>query len=378
MTRRGKGEGTVTQRKDGRWEAKLTLPTNGGKRQRRTFYGKTRTEVVRKLRDGQTKQDANLPLPNDRETVGLFLDTWLRDSAPSRLRPRTLASYQMIVERHLKPEIGKIVLSRLTPDAVERYMNVKSGAGLSARTVQYHHAVLRRALGQAERWGKVARNVAKLVSPPTVDRPEARPLTADEARSLLGGIAENRLAPLYALAIGLGLRQGELLGLQWSDIDLEVGTLTVRHTLQRYGREYHLDAPKTEKSRRTLALPKSLVHLLRAHRGEQLEEMMKAGQTWQGATWNLVFCTEAGKPLSGNNLTHQFQALLVSLGLPRQRFHDLRHATATYMLSQGVDLRVVMEVLGHSQIATTANTYAHVRIEATRAAAEQVDALLTG
>ena len=118
-----------------------------------------------------------------------------------------------------------------------------------------------------------------------------------------------------------------------------------------------------------------LVQLLRAHRAKQLEERLKAGPAWQGDEWNLVFCAESGRPFSGFHLTHKFQALLVSLGLPRQRFHDLRHAAATFMLAQGVDLRVVMEVLGHSQIAVTANTYAHVRIEATRLAAERVEAL---
>ena len=136
------------------------------------------------------------------------------------------------------------------------------------------------------------------------------------------------------------------------------------------------DHPKTDKSRRTLGLPTSLVELLRAHRNRQLQERLQAGPVWEGDKWNLIFCTETGKPISGNHLTRKFQALLTSLGLPFQRFHDLRHAAATYMLAQGVDLRVLMEVLGHSQIHTTANTYAHVRIEATREAAQRVGELL--
>ena len=156
----------------------------------------------------------------------------------------------MIVEKHLKPELAKIVLGRLTPQDVQTYMNGKRAGGLSARTVAYHHAVLRRALGQAERWGKVARNVAKLVSPPKVERAEVRPLTAEQARAVLGAIAEDRHAALYALALGSGLRQGELLGLTWEDIDFGAETLTVRHTLQRYDRVYHLDPPKTDKSGR--------------------------------------------------------------------------------------------------------------------------------
>jgi Phage integrase, N-terminal SAM-like domain len=130
----------------------------------------------------------------------------LRDSAAPNLRPRTLASYQMIVKKHLKPEIGSVQLAKLTPETIQRYMNGKRASGLSARTIQYHHAVLRRALGQAERWGKVQRNVARLVSPPKVERQEVRPLTPDQARILLDAISEDRMACLYALAIGLGLR----------------------------------------------------------------------------------------------------------------------------------------------------------------------------
>ncbi len=310
--------------------------------------------------------------------MGTYLAQWLEETAAPGLRPRTFASYKMIVKKHLTPEVGRIRLARLQPADVRAYMNGKLSGGLSARTVQYHHAVLRRALGQAERDGDVDRNVARLVSPPKVERAEVRPLTLEQARTLLGAIAKDRLAPLYACAIRLGLRQEELLGLSWEDVDLDAASLTIRHTLQRYGGEYHLDAPKTDKSRRTIGLPASLVQLLRAHRQQQLQERLRAGAVWQGEQWNLVFCTEVGRPLSGNHLTRQFQAILAAQDpqLPRQRFHDLRHAAATYMLAQGVDLRVVMEVLGHSQIHVTANTYAHVRIDATRTAAERVSELM--
>lgn len=374
--RRGKGEGSIHLRGDGRWAATVTLEPKGGKRQRRTFYGKTAGEVAKKLREAQKKLDDNLPLPSEQETVNSYLHTWLQEFAKPDLRPRTFTSYQLIVDKHLTPELGKLKLARLSPEHIQRYMNGKRASGLSPRTVQYHHAVLRAALADAERLGKVARNVARLVAPPRLSQLEVRPLTPPEARTLLNGISGTRFAPLYALAIGIGLRQGELLGLRWDDLDLDARTVTVRHTLQRYDRQYHLDEPKTLRSRRTLAIPVALVQMLRTHRIRQLQERVHAGPAWKGDDWHLVFCTESGGPLSGNNLTHQFQALLVALDLPRQKFHDLRHAAATFMLAQGVDLRVVMEVLGHSQIHVTANTYAHVKIEATRVAVEAVDALL--
>ncbi len=378
MARRGKGEGSIFQRGDGRWSAMLTITSEDGRKRRRSFYGKTRAEVAKKLRDAQSKLDSNLPLPSDRETLGAFLTSWLESSGGTSLRPRTRSAYKQMIDQHLLPALGKTVLSRLTPGQVQAYINAKLASGLSPRTVQYQHAVLRRALNQAVRWGKATRNVAQLVSPPKVERHEIRPLTPEQARAFLGAIAEDRHATLYAIALGLGLRQGELLGLTWDDINFERETLTVRHTLQRYGRQYHLDPPKTTRSRRTIGLPTTLLQLLRAQRAQQVQERLRAEPAWKGDSWNLVFATETGEPRSGFSLNHKLQQVLADNGLPRQRFHDLRHAAATFMIAQGTDLRIVMEVLGHSQIATTANTYAHVRVEATRLAVESVDALLSG
>ncbi|MCZ6546367.1 MAG: site-specific integrase, partial [Chloroflexi bacterium] len=141
---------------------------------------------------------------------------------------------------------------------------------------------------------------------------------------------------LYAITLGLGLRQGEALALNWSDVDLEKGVLTVRHTLQRYDRAYHRDEPKTKRSRRTIAVPAPLVDVLRSQRIRQLEMRMRAGPAWSGNPWDLVFTTELGEPVSGSVVTHHFQRLLASAGLPRQRFHDLRHAAASFMLARGV------------------------------------------
>jgi integrase len=376
MSRRGKNEGSIYKRRDGRWTATITTGREAGRRRRHSFYGKTRAEVAAKLATALRNQQSRLRFPDERLTVTAFLTYWLKESAAQTLRPRTLVSYRLIVEKHLTPILGMHRLVKLAPEHIQTYINCKLMAGLSPRTCQYHHAVLRRALSQAERWGKVERNVARLVSPPRVNRPEVRPLTPEQARKLLTSISEDRYAPLYVAAIALGLRQGELLGLSWDDVDLEGESLSVRRTLQHYDGAYHLDAPKTAKSTRTLGLTPYLVQLLRAHRQQQLEERRLLGPIWKGEEWNLVFCTEDGNPLSGITLTRRFQRLLKRLDLPRQRFHDLRHAAASFMLAQGVDLRTVMEVLGHSQIHTTANTYAHVRLEATRAAVERVDALL--
>lgn len=333
--RRGNREGSIYQRADGRWEARVSLPSG----RRRAFYGKTRQAVVRRLQEAQKALLEGRPLTGERLTLTAFLARWLEDTAKPSLRPRTFDSYAMIVRQHLAPALGAVRLARLTPDMVQRYMNEKRESGLSATTVKYHHAILRRALTVAERRSLVPRNVAKLVTPLKVEQQEIHPPTVEQARWFMAVLEGERLRALYLVALSLGLRQGEILGLRWGDVNLEEGTLTVRHSLQRYGAAYHLDEPKTRKSRRTLPLPGFLVAELRAHMVRQLQERLLAGSAWTGDAWGLVFTTEFGDPFGGTAVTRRFQRLLEKAELPRWRFHDLRHAAATFMLAKGVGLR---------------------------------------
>lgn len=245
---------------------------------------------------------------------------------------------------------------------------------LSPRTVQYIYAVLRRALGQALKWNLVARNVATLVDPPRVRRPEVQPLSPEEARQLLTKVEGDRLAALYSVALALGLRQGEALGLRWRDVDLEAGTLAIRNALQRVDGKLQFVDPKTSKSRRTVALPEVAVAALRTHRVRQYQERLVAGTRWHDT--GLVFTTSIGSGLDGRNVTRQFQKLLKDLGLPRQRFHDLRHTCASLLLAQGVHPRVVMDILGHSQIKLTMDTYSHVIPQLQRDAAGRINEIL--
>ena len=290
----------------------------------------------------------------------------------------TYRSYEQIVNNHLIPAFGRVPLSQLKPDAINTYMLRKLKEGLSPRSVQYQHAVLRSALQQATRWGIVSRNVARLVTPPRVERPEVRPLTLEEMRHFLSSIEGTRSEALYSLAAGLGLRQSELLGLAWPDVDLEHGTLTIRRSLQRYDGEYHLDEVKSQRSRRTLALPSPLVEALRRQRTVQVAERLKAGPQWQGDEWELVFATEAGAPLSSKAVTRAFKKDLKAAELPEKRFHDLRHGAATYALSLGVPLKVVQDILGHSTIAITADTYSHIANELQRDATDRITEGLWG
>ena len=291
-----------------------------------------------------------------------------------RLRPKSFVSYKQLTEQHLVPTIGKIELAKLTPQDVQELLNEIVKKGLSARTAQYVRAVLRRALNQALKWGLVARNVAALVDPPRIVRHEVQPFAVEEIKELLGLFEQNRLGALYLLALTHGLRQGEALGLRWEDVDLKKKELRVRQTLQWVDGEWQFVEPKTKQSRRGFALTEQIVKALRKHRKVQLEERLLAGGDWK--EYGLVFTTRSGKPLDGVNVTRDFKRLLKRGKLPMRRFHDLRHTTASLLLYQKVHPRVVMDLLGHSEIRVTMDLYSHVAPVLQREAADEMDALL--
>ena len=208
---------------------------------------------------------------------------------------------------------------------------------------------------------------------------EITPLTPTSARALLDAVRGDRLEALFTVALDCGLRQGEALALRWTDVDLARATITVRRSLQRVGREWQFTEPKTARSRRTIPLPAPVTASLREHRAHQLEERLRVGTAWEGQEWGeLLFCDELGRPLSGFHVLRRFRELLALAGLPSMRYHDLRHGAASLMAVQGVPARVAMELLGHAQIGTTMNIYAHVAPELQRDAAERVGQALWG
>jgi integrase len=238
--------------------------------------------------------------------------------------------------------------------------------------VSYIRAVLRSALSQAVVDGLVQRNVAALAKPPRIPRSEVRSLTPDEATALLTTARGDRLWALWVIALSLGLRRSELLGLMWAGVDLEHGTVRVSRGVQRVGGQLVLDELKSASSHRTLPLPRVAGRALKEHRTRQAAERLHIGRAW--ADLDLVFCTEIGTPLDPRNLNRSFRSLLIRAGVgvvlvekdgetrwvTRVRLHDLRHSCASFLLAQGASPRVVMEILGHSGIAVTMNTYAHV------------------
>jgi integrase len=372
--RRGHGEGAIYQREsDGKWCCVLELGWANGKRKRKVVYGKTRKEVAEKLKVLLRDQQQGVPVAVERQSVEQFLTRWLEEAAKPAVRPRTYDSYALVIRLYLVPALGRYQLAKLTPEQVQTTLNELLARGLSPRTVSYARAVLRRALNQALRWGRVARNVAALTEPPRAKRHEITPLTREQGRVLLDAARGTRHEALYRVALALGLRMGEILGLRWQDVDLEGGSLSVAVALQRRKGSRELVEPKTTRSKRTMPLPPVLVAALRAHRARQLAERLAAGPAWQD--WGLVFPSTIGTPIEPRNLTRHFKSLLQGAGLPDVRFHDLRHSCASLLVAQGVHPRMIMAYLGHSQIGLTMNTYAHVLPEAQREVAALMEAL---
>lgn len=369
---RGQGEGSIFKRGDGRWCAALNLGWKNGKRHRKWFYGATRDAIQRQLTAALRAHQQGFNVAPERQTVAQFLQRWLTDCVAPSTRPRTLDSYSDTVRLHLIPSIGKVPLGKLAPQHIQAMINAKL-ADFSPRSVQYMHSVLSRTLTRAVKWDLVPRNVCTLVSPPRVPRHQVEPLSPDDARQLLEAVKGAEHEALYGVAMALGLRKGEALGLRWQDVDLDAATLTVRHQLQaRRGKR--LTEPKSDRSRRTLPLPEFAVKALRAHRVHQLQTRLVAGSRWQDT--GHVFTTSIGTPMDGSRVSKLFRKALGKAGLPHKRFHDLRHTAASLLLAQGVHPRVVMETLGHSQISVTMNTYSHVMPTLLRDAADKMQSVL--
>ena len=370
--RRGRGEGSITKRSDGRWMAQADLGWQDGKRRRKTVYGRSKREVQEKLRDVLHRKEHGLPPVPEQETVGAFLHRWL-ESRQSRVRRRTLERYEYVVRAHLLPHLGRIRLAKLTPQDVVACLRRVEAVG-SAYTARGAREILRTALNQAVRWELVSRNVAALTDAPRHRARQIEPLTPGQASTLLAAVADHRLEALITVAVGLGLRQGEALGLRWEDVDLHAGVLAVRQTLECAGTEPRFGEPKTTRSRRTISMPGIVADALRRHRTRQLEDRLAAGARWRDC--GLVFTTTIGTPIDKSGLHKDFKAILRTAGLPDIRYHDLRHTAATLLLAQGVDPRTIMETLGHSQISLTLNTYAHVMPALQRDAAAKMDEIL--
>jgi integrase len=379
--RRANREGTIYHvPAENRWRAALTWTDDAGKRHRRIVSGKTQAEVRQRLSTLRADMERGMA-PVRTDTLAGFLTGWL-EREKQRIRPSTWRGRELHIRGYIIPAVGTVPLSKLTPAHVERMTAELVASGRSPRSAAHARVTLRRALSDAVRDGIVHRNVAALARPPRVTARTIEPgrdyLDAPQLRRLLAVAAEYRIGALVTVAATTGLRQGELLGLSWDDVDWDAGILTVRRTMARaWGGGFELSAPKTGRSRRSVNLATVTAEALRREQREQNAAREAAGTAWQD-TDRLVFTDAVGRPLYATAVHRAFHELLRAAGLPRIPFHGLRHSTATALLSAGVPLRVVSDLLGHSGIAITADYYAHVERDLRRDAADAMDRALGG
>ncbi|MFC5663114.1 tyrosine-type recombinase/integrase [Kitasatospora misakiensis] len=395
---RANGDGTVYQRKDGRWEAAGYVLAPGDTRKRVRVYGTTRKEALAKLTEKTAASNRGVPVVSAQGSLAAYLMYWLENVAVHQLRETTHTRYTACVNQYLIPGLGKKKLAKLSAKDIRSWLNGlrtvcqccargidarrKPNAQASRRprccaigrccrkylsplTLAYIHSVLKSALEHAVREEEIPRNVARNVRTGTPRPRRFEPLTADEARTFLTAAHSHRLHALFELALRTGLRKGELLGLRWEDLDLDAGTASIRRTLQRTRTGGLTTLPtKTISSERRIALPGVCVASLRSHRDRQAREKQQAGTQWVDD--GLVFTRPDGHPIEPATLTRHFNAMLRRSRLRAIRFHDLRHSTATLLLEQGVELVVIKELLGHAHIGVTATVYAHVRLRLQR------------
>jgi integrase len=352
MARRTKGEGAVYLRGDGRWEAQLRL----GVGKRKSLYGKTKREVLSKLREARWALKRGLPVSSRKLTLGEFLERWL-EMIESRVRASTYESYELNARR-VGAELGDVPVQTLSPALIQATYQHLLRRGLKPYSVLQVHRLLHRALTHAFHLGLVRANPTLLVFPPRPRRRETTALSADQLLLLLEYTRGDRQYPLWVLLGSAGLRIGEALGLRWQDVDLDRGRLSVRQALQRRrGVGLVFVEPKTVASRRAVELTQLALEALRDQRRRQAAVKLLT-PAWQDS--GLVFTSLSGAPMQPHQANVDLTRALRALGLPHVRVHDLRHTAASVMLAAGIHPKVVQEMLGHKTIVTTLDTYSHV------------------
>ena len=357
--KRAHGEGSIYKRKDGRWCGQYTAHTSTGPKLK-YVYGKTKAETAAKLRKATAERDAGFVPEGQSVLLGEYLDQWLADSVRHSVKQRTFERYEEMVRIHIKPVLGSKKLTKLRPADVQRLYRDRLDSGLSAGTVRHVHVTLHKALKQAVEWGLASHNVTEVVTVPKGSKEEPLFLTPEQVKALLEAAKGERFEALFVLAVHTGMRQGELLGLMWDDVNFDVGELRVRRTLVAGKEGFSFGEPKSAKGRRNVTLTPAALQALKRHRERQHEESVMLADAWEDN--GLVFPNSFGKPMDHNNIYHRdFKRVRERASLPPTlRFHDLRHTFATLMLSNGANLNVVQETLGHSQASMTLNVYGHV------------------
>jgi integrase len=378
MTRkRDHGDGGIDERGKDRWRLRWRV---GGKRYTKSFQGTKRaaqTELRRLLKSA----DDGAHVAPDKITLADYLRGWL--DSDTGLSPKTLERYRQLAEQQIIPYLGATLLQSLRPAQIEQWHAtlLKSGGmkgrALSGRTVGHAHRVLHRGLERALSLEMIARNVAHVIRPPKVADAEIASLNAEQIADVLARLYGHALHPVAALALGTGMRRGEICALAWGAVDLDKSTVRVERSLEETRQGLRFKAPKTRRGHRTVSLPANVVNILRAHQRSQGEQRLLLGLGRAGSD-DLVFARPDGSPLSPDNLSRDWRRTVKRFGLPQVMFHALRHSSASALIAAGLDVGAVSRRLGHANPATTLRVYTHQFAASDTEAAEAIERAMKG
>ncbi|MGH2794198.1 MAG: site-specific integrase [Actinomycetota bacterium] len=376
-----RGRGSIVQQSPKTWRIAAWTPAapTTGQRQRiqRTVSGSKKdaqralTKLVSDIDRGLIASDPS------RLTVAQFMGQWLAHMR-HRIRATTFDRYEGVTQNHIIPQLGKTQIGKLKPMQIQAFEarllesgRMRKQGGLSAQTVLHIHRVFSEALGQAVRWQLLAVNPALAVQPPRTKRPELKIPDAETVERIVATARATSVYIAVLLAASTGMRRGEILGLRWSEVDLDRGIIRVVSTYQRSRRGLEFADPKTDRARRAIAVPQFAVEVLRQHHRRQTTRRLRAGRAWHD--FNLVVELGDGRPVDPSEFTRKFAAIATKAGAKGVRLHDMRHAFATMLLTSGVHPKIASEALGHSTVGITLDTYSHVlpNMQAEAAAAIQ-------
>lgn len=372
--------GQINKRSENTWLVRIFLGRDANGKRRyfnKTIHG-TKKDAQKYLTAKMREKDLGVFIEPASMSLNEYLDKWLAESAKPRLREATFDSYQFHLKRYVREKLGNRKLSDIKPFDIQKLYNQLTENGYSPRTVRYVHAILSSAFSQSVKWQMLIANPCNIVDLPRQQKTEMKAFSPEQAKRFLEAAKDDKHGLIFAFALASGMRPEEYLALQWKDIDFEKHTATVQRTLiWRKGGGWYFSEPKTAKSRRTLPMPESLFLKLKTYKIRQAEAMLKLGQSYERN--NFVFATDEGKPIRYGNLTKRhFHRILEQADLKGFRLYDLRHSTATLLLSEGINPKIVSERLGHASIVLTLDTYSHVLPDMQKEATSKLGQVLFG
>ncbi len=360
-----------------RWDVYFDLPReDDGKRRQRKRVFTTRREAQEFLTTQRAEIAKGVAVDRSEQTIADLMNFWLDTYARHNVSPKTFQGYSDTIKNHIIPVLGRVEVQKLTPAMLQSFYSSKLAAGCGPRTVRLVHLHLDQALTQAMTMGLVARNVSDVVTAPRARPRDMDTWTAEQARAFLRAAHSSAHGPIWVVALATGMRRGELLGLRWRDVDFERGTLSVRQTVGLLRGVSEFKKPKTKSSVRDIPVQPEVLDALRAHKIAQNEQRLAKGSLWHD--YGLVFTSEVGTPIHGDNLRRDYDRLVTRAGVPRIRIHDLRHSHVTLAIAAGANIKAVSQRVGHSNVHITLGTYAHVMPSQHVEVSDKVGAVLFG